>query len=583
MKFLKSLLAAILGSFIALGLLFLLAIGMIGALMPTEETVSVAPSSVLKIDLGSTIGEQTVSDPLDLSSIVPYAGSTSSIGILDAVRAIDYAATDPAIKFIYLTNCGYSSGLAYMEELRGALERFRTSGKPVIAYGENFSFGGYYLASAADKIYADEFASNNILGVATTIIFLKDILDRFGVEMQLIRHGKYKSAGEQFIASDISEANREQNQAMVDALWQAAAGSICESRGIALSDLDRMVNNLELNTAQDMIEAGLVDELRTVNGMEQELVTLSGAEKLKDVKMITLDKYIKARIKTDYKAKEKIAIIYADGQINPDGSSEGITADKFQPIIRDIRADSSVKAVVLRVNSPGGSVQPAEIIRTELELLQQDKPLIVSYGTMAASGGYWISAGADKIYSNNTTLTGSIGVFSMLPSMEKTFKEIAHVNPVTIRSHHHADMGSMTRKLDRQEVAAFQAQVEMIYDHFINIVAEGRGLTPERVDEIAQGRVWCGNEALGIDLVNEIGGIKDALDYAAVAAGLDSYRIEAWPKAKNSLDKLMEGLNSASTAMETFSDPEQLMESLFQSVKAEKGIYARVPYIYCFE
>ena len=470
-----------------------------------------------------------------------------------------------------------------MEELRGALERFRTSGKPVIAYGENFSFGGYYLASAADKIYADEFASNNILGVATTIIFLKDILDRFGVEMQLIRHGKYKSAGEQFIASDISEANREQNQAMVDALWQAAAGSICESRGIALSDLDRMVNNLELNTAQDMIEAGLVDELRTVNGMEQELVTLSGAEKLKDVKMITLDKYIKARIKTDYKAKEKIAIIYADGQINPDGSSEGITADKFQPIIRDIRADSSVKAVVLRVNSPGGSVQPAEIIRTELELLQQDKPLIVSYGTMAASGGYWISAGADKIYSNNTTLTGSIGVFSMLPSMEKTFKEIAHVNPVTIRSHRHADMGSMTRKLDRQEVAAFQDQVEMIYDHFINIVAEGRGLTPERVDEIAQGRVWCGNEALGIDLVNEIGGIKDALDYAAVAAGLDSYRIEAWPKAKNSLDKLMEGLNSASTAMETFSDPEQLMESLFQSVKAEKGIYARVPYIYCFE
>ena len=398
MKFLKSLLAAILGSFIALGLLFLLAIGMIGALIPAEETVSVAPSSVLKIDLGSTIGEQTVSDPLDLSSIVPYAGSTSSIGILDAVRAIDYAATDPAIKFIYLTNCGSSSGISYMEELRGALDRFRTSGKPVIAYGENFSFGGYYLASVADKIYADEFAANNILGIATTIIFLKDILDRFGVEMQLIRHGKYKSAGEQFIASDISEANREQNQAMVDALWKAAAGSICESREISLTDLDRMVNNLELNTAQDMVDAGLVDELRTVNGMEQELVTLSGAEKLKDVKMITLDKYIKARIKPDYKAKDKVAIIYADGQINPDGSTEGITADKFQPIIRDIRADSSVKAVVLRVNSPGGSVQPAEIIRTELELLQQEKPLIVSYGTMAASGGYWISAGADKIW-----------------------------------------------------------------------------------------------------------------------------------------------------------------------------------------
>ena len=582
MKFLKSLLAALLGCFIALGLLFLLAVGMIGALMPAEETVTVAPSSILRIELSSPIGEQTVSDPLDLSSVLPVSTGSSSVGILDAVRAIDYAATDPAIKFIYLTDCGYSSGISYMEELRGALERFRASGKPVIAYGDNFSFGGYYLASVADKIYADEFASNNILGVATTIVFLKDVLDRFGVEMQLIRHGKYKSAGEQFIASDISEANREQNQAMVDALWQAAAGSICESRGISLTDLDRMVNNLELNTAQDMVEAGLVDELCTVNGMEENLRTLAGAEKLKDVKMIPLDKYIKARIKTNYKAKDKIAIIYADGQINPNGS-DGITEEKFQPIIRDLRADSSVKAVVLRVNSPGGSVQPAEIIRTELELLQQEKPLIVSYGTMAASGGYWISAGADKIYSNSTTLTGSIGVFSMLPSLEKTFKDIARVNPVTVRSHAHADMGSMTRKLDRQETAAFQEQVEMIYDHFINLVAEGRGMTPARVDEIAQGRVWCGSEALGIGLVNEIGGLKDALDYAAVSADLKDYRIEAWPKVKNSLEKLMEGFGSASTAVESFSDPEKFMETLFKSIKAEKGIYARVPYIYYFE
>ena len=582
MKFLKSLLAAFIGSLIAFGLLVLLLFGMIGALIPAEEPVAVAPSSILKIDMSSVIGEQTVSDPFDMSSIVPYTGGSSCIGILDAVRAIDCAASDPAVKFIYLTNCGSSSGITYMEELRGALERFRTSGKPVIAYGDNFSFGGYYLASVADKIYADEFAMNNILGVSTTIIFLKDILDRFGVEMQLIRHGKYKSAGEQFIASDISDANREQNQAMVDALWDAAAVSICKSREISPEDLDRMVNNLELNTAQDMVDAGLVDGLLTVNGIEQELVTLSGAKNLKDVKMITLDKYIKARIRTNFKAKDKIAIIYADGQINPNGS-DGITEEVFQPIIRDLRADSTVKAVVLRVNSPGGSVQPAEIIRTELELLQQEKPLIVSYGTMAASGGYWISAGADKIYSNSTTLTGSIGVFSMLPSLEKTFKDIAHVNPVTVRSHRHADMGSMTRKLDRQEVAAFQEQVEMIYDHFINIVAEGRGLTPERVDEIAQGRVWCGSEALGIDLVNEIGGLKDAVDYAAVSAGLEDYRIEAWPKAKNSLDKLMEGLNTAGAAVETFSDPEQLMESLFQSVKAEKGIYARVPYIYYFE
>ena len=540
MKFLKNLLAAFIGSLIAFGFLMLLTFGIIGGLvgglMSSSEPVTVYPNSVLKIDLSSAIGEQTVSEPLDFSTIVPYSGSTSSLGILDAVKSIDHAAQDPDIKFIYLTNCAYSSGLAYMEELRGALERFRASGKPVIAYGQNFSLGGYYLASVADKIYSDEFASNNILGVSTTIFFLKDILDRFGVEMQLIRHGKYKSAGD---------------------------------------------NNLELNTAEHMLNAGLIDGVYTVNEMEDQLRMLSGAEKIKDVKMITLDKYAKARLKTDYKVKDKIAVIYADGQINVEG--DGITAQKFQPIIRDIRSDSTIKAVVLRVNSPGGAVQPAEIIRTELELLQQEKPLIVSYGTMAASGGYWISAGADKIYSNNSTLTGSIGVFSMIPSFEKTFKDIAHINPVTVRSHSHADMYSPSRRLDSRETEATQEQIEMIYDKFITIVSDGRGISKDRVDEIAQGRVWCGNEALGINLVNEIGGLTEALDYAAASAGLESYRVVSYPAVQTSLDKLMENISTTSETVEAMSEPETLIEKIYGSIKAEAGIYALLPYVYLFE
>ena len=582
MKFLKNLLAAFIGSLIAFGLLMLLLFGMIGALVPTEKPVIVEPSSILRIDLSSAIGEQTVSDPLDFSSLVPYSsGSSSSIGILDAVRAIDYAAEDPSIKFIYITNCGYSCGMAYIEELRDALGRFRTSGKPVIAYGQNFSLGGYWLASAADRIYSDEFASNNILGISTTIIFLKDILDRFGVEMQLIRHGKYKSAGEQFIAGNISEANREQNQAMVDALWKAVADDICASREISPDSLDMLVNGLSISTASEMLDAGLIDGICTVDDMDSNLMTLAGVEDIDDLKTIDLDKYAKARIKTDFKAKDKIAVIYADGQINTDG--DGITAQKFQPIIRDIRNDSTVKAVVLRVNSPGGAVQPAEIIRSELELLQQEKPLIVSFGTMAASGGYWISAGADKIFSNNSTLTGSIGVFSMIPSLERTFKDIAHVNPVTIRSHKHADMYSVTRSLDKRETEATQEQIEIIYDRFISIVSEGRGLSTERVDEIAQGRVWCGNEAIDINLVNEIGGLKDALDYAAVTAGLSSYRTVEYPKAMTNLDKLMDNFGTASKALDAAASPESIIEKLYQSLKAETGIYARMPYIYMFE
>ena len=585
MKFLKSLLAAFTGSLIAFGLLLLLTFGIIGGLlgsiMSSETPVTVSPNSILNIDLSTNFGEQTVNEPIDFSSFVPYSQSSASFGILDAVKAIDYAAQDPNIRFIYLTNCGYTNGMAYLEELRSALERFRASGKAVVAYGQNFSLGGYYLASVADKIYSDEFASNNILGISTTIIFLKDILDRFGVEMQLIRHGKYKSAGEQFIANNISTANREQNQAMVDALWSTLADAICKSRGIDTGTLNRMVNNLELSTAQDMLDAGLIDGIETVNGMDNRLMALTGVDNIDDINMVGIEKYAKARIKPDYKAKDKIAIIYADGQINVEG--EGITAQKFQPIIRDIRMDSTIKAVVLRVNSPGGAVQPAEIIRTELELLQQEKPLIVSYGTMAASGGYWISAGADKIYSDNTTLTGSIGVFSMIPSFEKTYKDIAHVNPVTIRSHNHADMYSTSRSLDKKEIEYTQEQIEMIYDKFITIVADGRGIDKSRVDEIAQGRVWCGNEALGINLVSEIGGLKDALDYAAVSAGLDSYRLLEYPAAESSLDKLMNNLGSTTQALSTISDPEMLFEKVFRYIKAESGIYARMPYIYIFE
>ncbi|HIZ87922.1 MAG TPA: signal peptide peptidase SppA [Candidatus Coprenecus pullistercoris] len=585
MKFFKSILAALLGSLIAFGLLMILFFGAIGGmmsmLMQSETPVSVSPNSVLRIDLSSPIGEQTVAEPFDLSSIVPYTESSSSLGILDAVKAIDYAANDPSIKFIYITNCEYSSGIAYLEELRGALERFRSSGKPVIAYGRNFSLGGYYLASSADKIYSDELAANNILGISTTIIYLKDILDRFGVEMQLIRHGKYKSAGEQFIADDISKANLEQNQAMVDALWKAVSEDICKSRGISPEEFDRMVNNLELNTAADMLEAGLIDGICSVNGMEDNLTTLLDVQKISDVKMISLDKYAKARIKPDFKAKDKIAVIYADGQINVEG--EGITAQEFQPVIMDIRSDSTIKAVVLRVNSPGGAVQPAEIIRHELELLRKDKPLIVSYGTMAASGGYWISAGADKIYSNRSTLTGSIGVFSMIPSLEDTFKERLHVNPVTVRSHDHADMYSITRPLDSREKEATYEQIEMIYDRFITIVSEGRGIPKERVDEIAQGRVWCGNEAIGINLINEFGGLSDAIDYAASAAGLSNYRIESYPTVKTSLDKLMENMGTMTEAAAAATDPEKLVDEIFRSLKAETGIYARMPYIYLFE
>ena len=255
-----------------------------------------------------------------------------------------------------------------------------------------------------------------------------------------------------------------------------------------------------------------------------------------------------------------------------------ITTEKFLPVLREIKEDENIKAVVLRVNSPGGSVQPAEQIRKEIELIGETRPVIVSYGTVAASGGYWISAGADKIFCNNNTLTGSIGVFSMIPTFGNTLKKIAHINPVSITSHPHADMLSMMRKLDKQEVTAMQAQVELIYEKFIKIVSQGREMSIEDVDKVGQGRVWCGIDAINIHLVDEIGGIKDALDYAAVAADLSDYRIVEYPTVKNPLQKAMESVNSTAKALETMSEPEKIIYNIYDNIKANGGIFARMPF-----
>lgn len=583
MKFLKNLLAVILGVFVAMGLLSVLFLGIIGSLLPSEKPITVEPSTVLKISLTEPIAERTVKESFDIGSLLPIASApVSTLGIYDAVRALDAAATDPNIKYIYISASGASSALSNLEEIRGALERCRNAGVPIVSYGVNFSMGEYYLASVADRIYADEFGMNDIRGISGNIIFLKDILDRVGVDVQLIRHGKYKSAGEQFVARDISEANREQNEAMMNAMWETVAGSICYSRGLSMKDLDRLVNGLEINTAEEMLAANLVDEVCTMSEIENTLASMAGKEKLEDVKMLTLSEYASAVVKPNFKAKQKIAVIYADGQINLSG--DGITYQSLVPEIQKVRRDSTVKAVVLRVNSPGGAVQPAEIIRTELELLQEVKPLIVSYGSYAASGGYWISAGADKIYADNTTLTGSIGVFSLIPSGEKVAREKLHLNPVTIKTHKHADMYSMFRKMDAKEVETSQQQVEMIYDRFVTIVAEGRGMTKESVDRIAQGRVWCGNEALEIGLVNEIGGLKDAVEYAAVAAGTDDYRVVEYPAVKNTVTKLMENVNSANALAGMFSSaPEELAMKLFRQLLPEPGIYAMMPYTIVFD
>ena len=423
-----------------------------------------------------------------------------------------------------------------------------------------------------------------LTGLSTQVIFLKDILDKLGVNVQLIRHGKYKSAGEMYIRNSISPENRKQNQELVNSIWNSWTSQMAASRGLSQERLNAMINGLELNFPQDYLENGLVDELVTQAQLMDKLCALSVVEKFEDVKMISLQDYIKISVKPNLKAKEKIAVIYASGNIVDGKDRNNVDGDRFAAIISGVRRDSTVKAVVFRVDSPGGSVLASEKIKNEIDLLREVKPVIASYGNYAASGGYWISNSCDRIFTNASTLTGSIGVFSMLPDFSGTLKDIAHVNITTISSNEHGDMYSGLRPLSDSETAYMQASVEKIYDRFTATVAEGRNLEVPYVDSIAQGRVWAGSDAAEIGLVDGIGTIKDAIMYAAGAAGngmadLSAWQIVEYPKPMTTMEILMESLGGSSASVFE-GTPLENVEKAFSDWKADESgkVYARLPY-----
>lgn len=590
-NFLKTIFATFIGATLALtiGILLIISIFSSIAAIGSTETADAPTSAVLSLDFSSTVAEQGSKDDLGLGAIIPanpfgLAMSGDQIGIYQYVTAIEKAATDPAIKYIFINTSKLQTApisISHCEEIRAALVRFRSSGKPIIAYAENFSQNGYYLASVADKVYMDPMGMNDIVGISANIMFLKDILDKLGVEVQLIRHGKYKSAGEQFIASDISTANYEQNYSTISSLWESISADICQSRDLSVEKLNSLVNNLEISNPQDLVNAGLVDKLLHKDEMEAELCSLYDVEDLEDLNLVSIDKYAEAVIKPNVRAKSKIAVVYAGGNIVSEGLDGTLSAKKYRKILQDIRKDSTIKAVVLRVDSPGGSASAADIIRRELNLIQEDKPIIVSFANYAASGGYWISAECDKVFTNRTTLTGSIGVFSMVPNLEKVFKETLKINPVSITTHKHSDMMNLRRPLDQQETNYFQSGVELVYDQFISIVAKGRELSKEEVDEIAQGRVWTGSQAVEINLADELGGIYEAINYAISSLGEENYQLVEYPKVQSSMDAMMESFKNTA-AISQINTPEELLKSLNTFVKQEKGILARMPYTFEF-
>ena len=558
------------------GIFFLIMLGSMAAIGSSTPSIP-KTGGVLDLNLSSfMLGEQTQSEPAPSLNSMSFE-TIPTVGVRDAAMALQEAATDPAIKFVFLRPDGASGGLSRLEELRGALSAFRDSGKPILAYTEVPDNGSYYLASVADKILMGSAhgGTYGLLGLATQTIYLKDLLDKVGVNVQLIRHGKYKSAGEMFIRNSSSPENREQNQVMVNSLWKALSSVTAASRDMSEEQFNAIIDNLVLVTPEDFVSNGLVDELVDYMGLQNKLTTLAQVNDYKKVHLVPLGSYIDAKV-SEKASKNKVAVIYADGEILEGDGKTQVAGDRFMKLIHKVRKDKNVKAVVLRVNSPGGSVSASVKIRTALDSLVKEKPLVASYGDYAASGGYWISSGCQKIYADATCVTGSIGVFSMIPEFSKVAGKVG-VGVETIGSNKHSDVLSLMRPFDSAELAYMQASVEDIYELFVKLVASSRGLSVERVDEIAQGRVWAATDALEIGLVDEIGTLQDAISYAAALADLpssDDYAVASYPAVPSFFEQLMNQLGGLGSGL----GDDARLRALKSYVPGR--FYARLPYDY---
>ena len=585
-EFVKTMLAVICGYIVIRIIGFIFMMILFGSALATGGAKTSFPKSgVLDINLADfTLAEMTEENPMPTDIMSSFSmDMVPALGLRDAVKALQVAATDPGIQYILLRADNLAGGMADVEEFRIALSQFRESGKAVIAYTESPSNGSYYLATVADKIYmASHHGGNNmLLGISSSSYYLKDILDKLGVHVQLIRHGKYKSAGEMFIRNSSSPENREQNQQLVNSIWKTFSGKMAAAREMSEADFNKLIDDLALNFPEDFLQYGLVDSLVDHEQLVEKLCTLAQVQDVEHLKLVPFVDYTLAKVNS-FPGRNQVAVLHMDGEIVEGDDYMEIAGDRFVKEIDALRKDKNVKAVVLRVNSPGGSVAASVKIRRALDLLQKEKPLVASYGNYAASGGYWISNGCEHIFSDAATITGSIGVFSMIPEFSGVTKKVG-VGIESVGSNKHSDMFSLMRPFDAKELAYMQASVEDIYDMFVNLVAESRNMTVPAVDAIAQGRVWTGADALEIGLVDAIGTLEDAVAYAAALADFhssDEYVVYDYPEPLTWMEQLMMQFGTYNEPSILSGTPFEALGPAVSALKANQpGVaYARLPY-----
>ncbi|WP_114940286.1 signal peptide peptidase SppA [Mucilaginibacter endophyticus] len=552
-QFFKFVLATIVGVIISGIIIGVIGAGIIVGLIASagsDKTVDVSPNSILYMSLKNQIVERTPNNPLaDLDFL--GLNDNKSIGLNDILADIKKAKTDNNIKGIYLDESYMTAGQATTEEIRNALIDFKKSGKFIIAYAEVYTQGFYYLASVADKVYINPKGIFEFHGFSSQTTFLKGALDKLGIEAQIIKVGTYKSAVEPLFLTKMSDANKLQVTSYLGSLYDHFLTGISKSRGVSKDSLFSYADNMRIQFPEDAYKLKLVDGLKYKDEILDDLKKRTGTDLKDDLKSVDLKDYAKNKTddsddkEDDSSSKNRIAIVYASGDITGGESDDNnIGSETLSKALRKARLDNKVKAVVLRVNSPGGSSLASDVIWREVKLIHEKKPIIVSMGDYAASGGYYISCAADSIIAQPNTITGSIGIFAVLPNMQKLFNDKLGVTFDGVKTGKYADLGDISRPLSPEERLILQNSVNHGYDEFTKAVADGRGKTQAYINSIGQGRVWTGEQALKIGLVDRLGNINDAIASAAKKAKIKNYNIVNYPEQKSIFSKVGSGLSA---------------------------------------
>ncbi|EAZ95493.1 putative protease IV [Flavobacteria bacterium BAL38] len=583
MKFLGNVLATIVGIFIFC-MIFFFGIIIIGAIAGSgDDTVSVKKNSVIELDLSKVSFD--------------YAGKTNykdfnyfeahHDGVTDILNAIEAAKNDNKIKGISILNNQSQLGLAQSKAVRDKLDEFKKSGKFVYSYSNGYSQGEYYLNSVADQVYLNPMGEIDFKGLSAEILYMKELQEKAGVKMEVIRHGKFKSAVEPYLAQEMSPENREQMTVLLNSVWNTIVTDISKSRKLSIAQLDAIANSLGARTPELALANKLIDKIAYEDEYHDAIRAKLKLDKKEKYDIVSITDYAQKAASTveDYSKEDIIAVIYAQGEIaGGEGDVNIIGEGSINRSLKEAREDDDVKAIVLRVNSPGGSALTSELIWREIEITKKVKPVVVSMGNYAASGGYYIAANADRIFAEPNTITGSIGVFGMLPNMSQLSKNIG-INAEQVKTHENASGYSIFEPIDENFKGFVLESIEKIYATFLKRVADGRKMTTEQVDLIAQGRVWTGIDAHKLGLVDEIGGLDAAIKYAAKLGKTNSYRTENFPEYEKSFEDMLANF----TGMAMFKTKEQLLkeqlgEEGFQMleqikrVKSRKGIQAMMPY-----